>query len=385
MLNEVIRVNTGEKEVLLVGTAHVSSESVDLVKKVINEEKPDIVAIELDNQRYEALATGRRWDETEIHKIIQEKKTHLFLLQLLLTNFQRKIGDRLGVKPGSEMIAAIEEAKKNNIRVELVDRDIRTTLKRAFNRMSAIEKFKLFYGFFSGIFEEEEINEDIMKKLKDKDIMTEMMEELSRDIPSIKEVLIDERDRYISQKIMAAEGKKIVAVIGAGHVAGIKKMLEKREKEDISKLEETPETKKLWKYLGYSIPTIFVLILLWGFYNNGATVTAEIIIKWLLITGSMSALGAAAALAHPFSIITAFVAAPLATLHPALATGWFAGLMEAYVRKPKVKDFDELFKLNNLRDYWRNRVTRILLVTAFTNVGAMIGIAFGLPYLATLI
>lgn len=385
MLNQVIRITVGGKEILLVGTAHVSAESVDLVRKTIDEEKPDAVAVELDAQRYESLVNKKRWDETEIHKVLKEKKTQLFLLQLLLSNFQRKIGDKLGSKPGAEMAAAVEEAKKMNVRVELADRDIRITLKRAFARMSLREKFKMLFGFVSGIFEEEEIEKDIIEKLKDNDVMTEMLNELSAQIPSVKQVLIDERDAYIAEKILSAEGKKIVAVVGAGHVAGIKKRLEDGSRKDIRALDTLPSGGAFWKYLGYAIPAIFLIIVAYGFYTNGANITAELLLRWFLITGVFAAFGAAAALAHPLSIAAAFVAAPFTTLHPALAAGWFAGLTEAWIRKPKVRDFDELYRLNGLGDYWRNGVTRILLVMAFTNLGATAGVVVGLPYLATLL
>jgi pheromone shutdown-related protein TraB len=385
MLNQVTRISAAGKDILLVGTAHVSAESVELVRKTIDEEKPDAVAVELDAQRYESLVNKKKWDETEIHKVLSEKKTELFLLQLLLSNFQRKIGDKLGAKPGAEMAAAVEEAKKRNIRVELVDRDIRTTLKRAFARMGLKEKIKMLYGFVSGIFEEEELEKDVLEKLKDNDVMTELMAELSREIPSIKEVLIDERDSYITEKILAADGKKIVAVVGAGHVEGIKKRLTEGSRTDTKKLELLPEGGRFWKYLGYAIPAIFLIIIVYGFYTNGANITIDLMIRWFLITGTFAAIGAAAALAHPLSILTAFVAAPFTTLHPALAAGWFSGLAEAWVRKPKVRDFDELYKLNSMSDYWKNGVTRILLVMAFTNIGATVGVVVGLPYLATLL
>jgi pheromone shutdown-related protein TraB len=383
MLNEVTRVSAAGKEILLVGTAHVSAESVELVRKTIDEETPDAVAVELDAQRYESLVNKKRWDETEIHRVLKEKKTQLFLLQILLSNFQRKIGDKLGSKPGAEMAAAVEEAKKMNVRVELVDRDIRTTLKRAFAKMSLKEKGKMLYGFVSGIFEEEQLEEGVLEKLKDDDVMTEMLNELSAEIPSIKEVLIDERDSYITEKILSAEGKKIVAVVGAGHVNGIKKRLEAGFRKDIGALELVPESGRFWKYFGYLIPALFLLIVAYGIYTNGANITAELLVRWFLITGLFAAIGAAAALAHPLSIAAAFVAAPFTTLHPALAAGWFSGLTEAWIRKPKVKDFDELYKLNGLGDYWRNGVTRILLVMAFTNLGATAGVVIGLPYLAT--
>jgi len=370
----------------LIGTAHVSRESVDLVREVIEEENPDIVAVELDKQRYDSLLNKKKWDETEIHKVIRTGRIYLFLLQLLLTNFQRKIGDELGVKPGSEMLKAIELAREEDIKIALVDRDIRITLKRAFKKMSLREKFKLFLGFFSGILEEEEINEEILERLKDKDIVTEMVEELSREVPSIKGVLIDERDRYIANRIINLEGEKIVAVVGAGHVDGIKKFIEsKNGKKGIEDLEEIPKSGNWLRYIGYLIPVIFLSIVGWGFYTNGAELTIEMLYKWFLINGSLSALGVILALGHPLSVITAFLAAPFTSLNPTLAAGWFAGLTETWVRKPRVKDFDGLFRLNRVRDYWENGVTRILLVIVFTNIGSSVGTFIALPYLALLL
>ena len=386
MLNEVTKVSRDGKEIFLIGAAHVSMESVNLVREVIEEENPDIVAVELDKQRYDSLLNERKWDETEIHNVIRTGRIYLFLLQLLLTNFQRRIGDELGVKPGSEMLKAIELARERSIEIALVDRDIRITLKRAFKKMSLREKFKLFLGFLSGILEEEEINDEILERLKDKDIVTEMVEELSREMPSIKGVLIDERDRYIANKIINLEGEKIVAVVGAGHVDGIKKFIEsKNGKKGIEDLEEIPKSGNWLRYIGYLIPVIFLSIVGWGFYTNGAELTIEMLYKWFLINGSLSALGVILALGHPLSVITAFLAAPFTSLNPTLAAGWFAGLTEMWIRRPRVKDFDGLFGLKRLRDYWENRVTRILLVIVFANIGSSIGTFIALPYLALLL
>lgn len=379
MLNEVTKINVNGKEIFLIGTAHVSRESVDLVKKTIEEEMPDIVAIELCEQRHHAIVNQKKWDETEIGNVIRSGKTHLFLMQLLLTNFQRKIGDELGIKPGSEMLQALEIAKEKNIPVALVDRDIKTTLKRAFNRMSLVEKFKILYGLISGVFEKEEINEELIEKLKENDVLTEMMEDLGREIPSIKEVLVDERDHYIADKIAGLEEKKVVAVVGAGHVEGIKNLLESKDlsrknvKEELRNLEKIPEGGSKLKYFGYLVPLVIIGIVILGFSLKGGDFLWESIVKWVVINGTLAALGTALAFGHPFSIIAAFLAAPITSLNPLLAAGWFAGAVEAKVRKPKVRDFEGLLKLNSLRDYWRNGVTRILLVMAFANIGSSLG------------
>jgi pheromone shutdown-related protein TraB len=390
MLNEITKVKVNGKEIILVGTAHVSKKSVELVKKSIEEEKPDLVAIELCKDRYKALVNKKKWDETEITKVIKSGKTHLFLLQLLLTNFQRKIGDELGIKPGSEMLKAIKIAKENKIPVKLVDRNVRITLKRAFNLMSLKEKFKLLFSFVSGIFSSEEIDEETIEKMKESDVLTEMMEDLGKEIPSIKKVVVDERDTYIASKILSSKKKKILAVVGAGHVSGIKKNLENlenlsEEKDELKNLEKIPEKKSFLKYIWYLIPLVFIIILGWAFYTRGADLTLNLFTKWFLINGILAALGVLIALGHPLSILTAFLAAPFTSLHPAVAAGWFSGLVELWVRKPKVKDFEGLLKIDGITDLWRNGVTRILLVIAFANLGSSLGTFIALPYLASLL
>ena len=376
MLNEVTKVLVGGKEVFLIGTAHVSKESVELVRETIEKENPDVVAVELCEQRHHAIAEKKRWDETEISKVIREGKGYLFLAQLFLTNFQRKVGDELGVKPGSEMVAAMEMARERNIRVALVDRDIKVTLKRAEKRMSFFEKAKVVYGLMSGMFVTEDATKEMMEKLKETDVLTEMMEEFGREVPSIKAVLIDERNKYIADKILELDAKKIVVVIGAGHVEGIRDLLSAEKgdlKKELAALEEIPEGGKWVKYVGYLVPLTILSILALAFYVGGTAFLMDALGKWVLLNGGFAALGAALALAHPFSIITAFVMAPIATLHPLLAVGWFAGIVEAKVRKPRVKDFDDLMKINSVWDMWRNRVTKILLVMAFANLGGMLG------------
>ena len=374
MLNEITKVHIDKREILLLGTAHVSKKSVELVERTIKEEKPDVVAVELCVDRHNALVNKKRWDETEITKVIKEGKTNLFLMQLLLTNFQRKIGDELGVKPGSEMIQAIELAKKENLDIAFVDRSINITLKRAFNLMSLKEKFKLLYSFISGMFGTEEITEEIIEKMKETDIVTELMNDLGKEIPSVKKVLVDERDEYIARKILNLKGKKILAVIGAGHVQGIKKHLEtKKFSYELKELEEIPKKKSFFKYVVYGLTLLFIALMFWSFYSLGLNVTVDLLFKWILISGTLSAVGVALAFGHPLSIITAFFAAPFTSLHPTLAVGWFAGLVETWVRKPKVKDFEGLMKINGIRDLWKNQVTRILLVIAFANIGCTIG------------
>jgi len=385
MTKETIEI--GGKEVILIGTVHISKESVEEVREIIEKEKPDVVGVELCKGRFQALKNVKKWEDTNILDIIKQGKIFLFLINLLLSNYQKRLGDKFGVKPGSEFIEAINVAEKENIKIALIDRDIQTTLKRAWYKMKLKEKLKLMFGVFLGFFEEEE-EEDIIEKLQDKDIVNELLNELSKEIPSVKETLIDERDRYIALKILQSDAKKFVAVIGRGHMDGVirslKELNKKGLKKEIKELEVIPQKKNSLKYIGYLIPILFFGIVIYGFFDKGLDFTLNVMFMWILVTGTTAAIGAAVAFAHPVSILVAFLAAPITTLHPTLASGWFAGLAELKYRNPTMKDFEELNNINSLGDFWHNRVTRIILVVAFTNIGGTIGTLYALPYLISL-
>ncbi len=391
MLNDLKRLEIDGKKVILLGTAHVSKESVKLVEKTIEEESPDIVAVELCDRRQKSLANEKKWSETEINKVVRDGNAYLFLMQLLLSNLQRRIGEGLGIRPGAEMLKALEIAERKGLTVALVDRDINITLKRAFSRMSLKEKSRIFIDLLSGVFDDGEINEELLEKLKEKDMITEMMEDLGREIPSAKEVLVDERDRYIANRILNLRAKKVLAVVGAGHVDGIKRILESNSKSreeldnELYKLGGIPSKKSRIRLIAYVIPAIFIAIVGYGFYAHGVSLTLNILWKWFLINGTLSAIGVLLAMGHPLSAITAFLAAPFTSLNPTIAAGWFAGITETWVRKPRVRDIEGLLRLNSVSDYWRNRVTRILLVVAFANIGSSVGTFIALPYLAAML
>lgn len=383
MLNEVVKVSLNGKEIYLLGTAHVSEESARIVEKSIEAIKPEVVAVELDRERYQALKDKHKWENLDIYEVIRSGKGYLFLMHLLLANFQRRISESLNTTPGIEMISAIKKAKELNLRVEFVDRDIRITLKRALAEITLLEKLKLLYSLVEDFFSDEgESIEEIMEKLKEKDVLNEMLAELSKEVPSLKRVLVDERDRYIAYKLYSLKAKRVLAVLGAGHISGIKHILENlrlsSEKisfdEELKKLEEI-NTKKanFSKLLKFGIPAAIIFLFLFGFYLKGFSFLATSLEKWILINGSLAALGAMLALAHPLSVLTAFIAAPITSLNPFLAAGWFSGLVEAKLRKPRVKDFEALLKINSITDLWRNRVTRILLVVLFANLGSSLG------------
>ncbi|HZX20076.1 MAG TPA: TraB/GumN family protein [archaeon] len=382
---ELERIKLGEKEIILLGTAHISQKSVDEVKEAIENEKPDVVGVELDAQRLKQLKQGTQWQNTNISKVISDGQTYLFLLSLLLANVQRQLGQKIGMKPGLEMMRAIEIAEEKKIPIMLLDRDVNITLKRAMQKTSLIEKFKLLFSIVEGFFSKEKIKitKEGIEKLKEKDVMNHLMQQLSKEMPSVKSVLVDERDTYIAYSITHSPGKKILAVVGAGHVEGIKKQL--GTEVDIQKISKVENGIGILKIIGYSIPVIFIAVIAGIFLTKGLEVTGTAILYWILVTGSLSALGALLARGHPFSIISAFLAAPLTTLHPFLAAGWVAGYVEAKMKNPKVKDFENLRNLNSFSDFSKNQVTKILLVVAFANIGATIGTIIAFPLIASLL
>ena len=372
------------KEIVLVGTAHISKQSVELVQETIEKEKPETVGVELDSQRFYQLKSGQKWAEMDIARVVKEGKTYLFLVNILLSNMQMKLGKGLGLKPGMEMLEAIKLSEAKGLRVALLDRDVRVTLKRAMDSMRLIEKLRLGFEIILSLFQKHEpITEEVIEGLKDQDTLNALLEELSVKMPSIKRVLVDERDLFIANRIANMPGKKVLAVVGAGHIEGIKRLIgtEANMRELLS---INPKKSKL-RILKYAIPAAVVAILAYGFYTKGIYATAQLFMFWFLINGVLSALGAALAKAHPFSIATAFLAAPFTSLHPALAAGWFAAAMEAKIRCPKVKDFQGLRNLDSYSDFSKNRVTRVLLVAAYSNLGSTIGTIVALPYILSML
>lgn len=308
------RIHINNKEIILIGTAHISKKSVDEVKNTIESERPDVVCVELCKQRYDILNDKEKWKNTDIIKIIKEKKTSLFLVNLILSNFQRRLGEDVGVLPGAEMVEAMNTAKNLNIPIELADRDISITMKRAYRKMSAFEKYKFLSLILLTLFFSEKLKPEEIEQLKNKDVMSQMMDELSFAFPNIKNVLIDERDYYLSNKILNARGNKIVAVVGSGHLAGIKRNIEKfsektkAEHENLMKeITFVPKGRNLIKIFTYSILLIIVGMFIYGFYAKGFDVFLNMAWVWFLYHSVFAAIGAILAFAHPLKIGRAHV------------------------------------------------------------------------------
>lgn len=373
-----------DKQVILVGTAHVSRESAQQVRQVIQEEKPDTVCVELCQSRYQSIRQKERWQETDIIKIIREKKSFLLLSNLLLASFQKRIAKKLDVKPGQEMITAIETADEMDAEIHLADRDIRTTLSRTWRAMGLWSKIKLLFQLMLSLGEVEEIKEEDIEKMKNEDVLETLLAEVGKALPVLKDILIDERDQYLAKKIRTAPGQKIVAVVGAGHVPGIKKYWNKDI--DIRALEQLPPKSHTAGVLKWLIPGAIMAMFIAGFFYGGAKAGQDMIVWWIAANGILAGIGATIALAHPVTIVTSMLAAPLTSLNPMIAAGWVAGLVEAFSRKPKVKDLEKLPEdILSVRGFWRNKVTRILLVVVFTNLGSSIGTFVAFPVIVKLL
>ncbi len=386
----IVRLSAGVREIVLVGTAHVSRASVEDVRGIIASERPDCVCVELDEGRYTSLIKGSTWHELDIGKVIREGKGFLLLSNLVLSSFQRRLGADLGVKPGEEMLAAVQAAQELGIPYSLCDRNIQITLRRAWSKTGAWGKSKMLAAMISSVFTDEKLGPEEIEKLKEKDILASMMEELAGFLPAAKEVLIDERDRYLAVKIMQAEGRKLVAVVGAGHLSGITRHIEEISKsnlhQDLSPLDELP--KKAWaaKILPWGIPALLMGIFALGFFKSGWQLSLELALKWLIANGGLAAIGSLIALAHPVTIALAFLGAPIATLNPFIGIGMFTGVAEAFLRKPRVQDFERLQDdVTSIRGFYRNRVTRILLVFFLSSIGGMIGNFIAIPWITALL
>ena len=339
------------RHLTLVGTAHISRSSVEEVKQIIDEQKPDTVCVELCGSRYESLKKRDNWQEMDILKVVKEQKTFLLLANLIMSAFQKRLGAQLGIQPGAEMLEAVDGAERVGANLVLADRDVRTTLQRTWRGMTFFAKVKVFGQLMMGLLVSEEITQDEVEKLKQGDALSEAMEALASDSKDMKRTLIDERDQYLAEKIRQAPGTNLVAVVGAGHLSGILKEL--NESHNLENLEIVPPPSSTGQFLKWGIPAIIIGLIAYGFFNVDAGVSWQMIQRWFLINGILSALGTALALAHPLTIISAFLAAPFTSLNPMIAAGWVAGLVEAILNKPQVKDFEHLGEdITSFKGFW---------------------------------
>ncbi|MGF7143024.1 pheromone shutdown-related protein TraB [Anaerotaenia torta] len=369
--DNVTRIDYLGKEILLIATAHVSKESAELVKKVIEEERPDSVCIELDEDRYQNLIKPKVWEDTDLIKVIKAKKVGFMAANLFLSSYQKKMAEKLGNPVGGEMLQGMESAKETGATLVLADRSIQTTFLRIWRKLNLWDKSKLLVNLLFTSEDDSDITSDDLQKMLEEDMLEAAMAGLKKDFPKIGEVLISERDQYLAAKIKEAPGKKIVAVLGGGHVPGIKKeIFTDRNIEEIS----TVPPKSPWsKVAGWIIPALITGLLIYSFVINIQTGLQQLS-AWVLWTGILAAAFTAVTIPHPLSILTSFLAAPLTTLHPLLACGWFTGLVEATIKKPTVKDVQNVqTDIFSIKGFFTNRLLKTILVMFMANLGASLG------------
>ena len=372
--------------VYLIGTVHVSRNSVEEVRNIIETENPDRVCIELDASRMASKTSRKNWENQDIRKVFKEGKGFLLLANTALASFQRKLGAQTGANPGDEILGAAKLAEEKGIPVSLCDREIQTTFRRAWAKSSLWNKCKLLATLISAAFSDEEISPEELEDLKNQETLEGMLKEVAKELPSVKEVLIDERDTFLATKIYNAPGMKKVAVIGAGHTKGILASFEKLESgaplKSIEELEDIPKKKGIGKVAGYIIPLLIVLLLVIGIAANGWDQGLRTFLYWVAVNASGTFLMTLIAAAHPLNIIACSVTAPFFALNPVLGVGMLGGILEATFRKPKVKDFEHLNDdAMHLKGWYSNRILHCLLVFFLSSVGSMLGTFVAFPLL----
>ena len=358
----------------LVGTAHISSTSVALVRQQIEDWGPDLVAVELCESRKASLLEPEVLENEDLLKILNDGKSHMILLQSALAAEQRRMGIAEGEKPGAELLAAIEAAEEVGVPVELVDRDVVITLRRAWSKMGLREKWRVMDAF---LWQEDDDETSVEELLEDSDMLSNLMEEAREVAPGAGSVLIDERDAFIAGRLQQIRGKgKVLAVVGAGHLNGVVHQLGEPAMESTSRLtelNEEPRKPVLPKILVAAIPILFFSVVGWLAYTGQLSDLRRSAEIWLAVNAGLTGLGIIIARGHPLSVIVGALASPLTSLNPFVAAGWVAGYTQLKVDAPTGKDASDFLALDSTSLFWRNRVGKVLLVTAFGNVGSVAG------------
>ncbi len=376
--NDIHRIECGGREIILVGTAHISKQSADLVRQVIVREKPDCVCVELDEKRYKSLSDRRRWEALDIKEIIRKKQLGLLLSNLVLASYQKKLGDQLGMMPGTELMEAVKAAEEEGIHVSLCDRDVGITLKRAWRSTPFLKKTWLLATLLASLFDKTEITEEKLTELRQSDVLTQLLEEIGEAMPELKSVLIDERDTYLSEKIKASEGGRIVAVVGAGHVKGIETALCEDRSGRMEEISQAGEVSPLWKVLGWAVPAVIIGSIAVIAWQKGASVAGDNIVYWILANGLASAAGAVVALAHPWTVISAFVAAPVTSLTPVIGAGYVTAFVQTMVAPPVVGEFQSAIRdMATFKGWWQNRLLKVFMAFILPGIGSMVGTWLG--------
>jgi pheromone shutdown-related protein TraB len=368
----------GGREIILIGTAHISRESADLVREVIEKERPDCVCVELDAQRYEALSQPRRWEKLDLKQVIRNRQLAPLLANLMLASYQRKLGGALDVLPGTELLEATRTAEALGIPVALCDRDVRVTLRRVWSSISFWNKSKLLATLGAGLFESPELDEEELRRIREQDVLSELMGELAEALPGLVGALIHERDLFLARKILDAEGERLLAVVGAGHVEGIRRALREDRPVDLEELNRIPPVSRVWKAIAWGIPSLIIGALVWIGVSQGTAVAGENLWFWVLANGIPATIGAALAVAHPGVMGSAFAVAPVTSLIPVIGAGYVLAFLQAWLAPPIVSEFESVADdFAAPSRWWRSRLLRIFLVFILTTLGSLIGTYVG--------
>ncbi|HSR51598.1 MAG TPA: TraB/GumN family protein [Acidobacteriota bacterium] len=364
---------------ILVGTAHVSRESADLVRRVIEHESPDAVCVELDPQRYKALTQERRWESLDLREIIRNKQLSALIVNLMLFSYQKRLGMKLGVMPGTELLEAVKVAEGNDIPVHLCDRDVKVTLRRAWRCTPVHKKFMLLASIMASLFDDRDISEEQLQEILKGDVISELMKELGEAMPTLKTVLIDERDTYLAQRTKEAEGQRIVCVVGAGHLKGIRNRLESGQTHDLKRINTIPPASPVWKWVGWAIPVLILGSIAYIGFTQGAQEAGDNALYWFLANAIPSGIGAALALGHPLAVAAAALSAPFTSLTPLIGAAYVTAFVQAFARPPRVHEFKSVAEdIVRPARWWRSRLLRIFLVFLFSGLGSMLGSWVGL-------
>ncbi|MGD9948704.1 MAG: TraB/GumN family protein [Desulfobulbus sp.] len=362
------------KTILLVGTAHISRQSTDLVQQVIEQEQPDAVCIELDEKRYTALSRPNAWENLDLKQVIKTRQLATLLVNLVLATYQKKLGGQLGIMPGTELLTAAQTAQRFNIPIALCDREVRVTLRRAWRATSFWKKGYLLATLVTSLFDRTELDEEKLSEMRSKDVLSELIKELGAALPQTKAVLIDERDIFMAEKIKQTQGSRLVAVVGAGHMEGIKQVLHNDNRHRMDEINTVMPGSRMGKILGWTIPVLIIAALFSIGLRHGWHELSANALYWVLANGIPTSIGAVLALAHPLTVFSAFAASPITSLTPLIGAGYVCAFVQVMANPPVVKEFEQVSgDITSVKGWWQNKLLRIFLVFFLTTLGSAIG------------
>ncbi len=382
----IARIHRDGVEYVLLGTAHVSRASVEAVREILERESFDAVAVELCEPRYKSMRDPESFRNLDLFQIIRQGKAGLVAANLALSAFQRRLAEQFGIEPGAEMKAAIDGAEARDVPIWLIDREVGITLKRAIRSVTFLERIGIMGGLASSLITREDVEESEIEKLKEGDMLGSMFSEFAKESPPLFEALIAERDRYMTARLREesadaqADGRpvnKVLAVIGAGHLAGMREAIDTQTDDPApmqKALSDLPPGSPWPKRIAFAIFVIIAVSIAALFYR-GADSGTDALWIWVLCTGIGAALGAFAGGGHPLSALAGFIAAPLKPFRPGVPVGAASAGVEVWIHRPRVADFDSLRDdVIHWTGWWKNRISRTLLVFVLTNLGMMFGI-----------